>query len=193
MSRLGPHSIRRLGLLAAAAVSILVGLLAWQGSVLGRLEGESIDARFAIRGSAVPSDVAVVAIDEKTFSDLHQQWPFHRALHAQMIDRLHREGVAQIIYDVQFTEPTDPTDDLALFHAAGRAGHLVFATTEVDAEGHTDVLGGESNLGADRSSRGSGEPTGRIGRSDPPLSEERTRPAGHGGRGRATRAPQRPA
>ena len=37
-------------------------------------------------------------------------------------------------------------DDLALYEAIGRAGNVVLATTEVDASGHTNVLGGDANL-----------------------------------------------
>ena len=39
-----------------------------------------------------PNDVAVVAIDDVTFSDLEVQWPFKRSLHARAIDALRRAG-----------------------------------------------------------------------------------------------------
>ena len=46
-----------------------------------------------------------------------------RRLHAQLLDRLRAEGVAQVVYDVQFTEPSSfPKDDLALYDAVGRTG-----------------------------------------------------------------------
>ncbi len=146
MSGLSPSAIRRLGLATAALLAVVAGLLTYDGSALSRLEGETVDARFHIRGGSTPADVAVVAVDEKTFSDLRLQWPFRRALHAALIDRLHAAGAKAIVYDVQFTEPTDPADDLALYHAAGRAGHVVFSTTEVDSHGETAVLGGRENL-----------------------------------------------
>ncbi len=142
----GPRAIRKLTLAATGAVSLLAGMLAWQGGVLGRLEHESLDARFSVRGSSTPSGIAVVGIDAKTFSDLRTQWPFRRALHARLIDRLREDGAKLVVYDVQFTEPTDEADDLALYEAAGRARHVVLATTEVDSHGHSDVLGGEQNL-----------------------------------------------
>jgi CHASE2 domain-containing sensor protein len=136
----------------SVAVAVIVALtsaaLAYTLDLWPRVESDSIDARFALRGATPSSDVVVVAIDDKTFSELQLQWPFRRALHAQVIDRLHADRAKAIVYDIQFTEPTDPRDDLALYGAAGRAGNVVFATTEVDRAGHADVLGGEANLRA---------------------------------------------
>ncbi|HMD58045.1 MAG TPA: CHASE2 domain-containing protein [Solirubrobacteraceae bacterium] len=146
MNGLGLQTIRRLALGTAAALAVLVALLALQAGALSRIEGESVDLRLRMRGSSRPSDVAVVAIDDKTFSDLQRQWPFPRSLHAAVIDRLRAAGAREIVYDVQFTEPTDPADDLALYRAVGRARHVVLATTEVDATGETAVLGGDANL-----------------------------------------------
>ena len=67
-------------------------------------------------------------------------------MHARLIDRLRDDGARVIVYDVQFTEPTDPADDLALYESVRRAGDVVLATTEVDGAGHTNVLGGDANL-----------------------------------------------
>ena len=54
-----------------------------------------------------------------------------RSLHARVIDRLHAAGAREIVYDVQFTEPTVPAQDNALINAVGRApGKVVLATTE---------------------------------------------------------------
>ena len=47
-----------------------------------------------------------MAIDDSTFSDLGVQWPFKRSLHGRVIGRLHAAGAREIVYDVQFTEPT---------------------------------------------------------------------------------------
>jgi adenylate cyclase len=63
-----------------------------------------------------------------------------------VIDRLRRDGAKVIAYDVQFTQPTDVVDDNALIESIARAGNLVLATTETNANGQTDVLGGESVL-----------------------------------------------
>jgi CHASE2 domain-containing sensor protein len=90
--------------------------------------------------------VAVVAVDSKSFDVLREQWPFPRSLHGRVVRRLHAAGARGIVYDVQFTEPTVPREDLALYDAIGAAGGAVLATTEVGPGGRTDVLGGDENL-----------------------------------------------
>ena len=135
--------------LAVVIASVLVtaaGIGSYAAEAWPGVEKETLDLRFRLRGASRPSDVVVVAIDEKTFSELGLQWPFPRSLHGDVIRRLHADGARTIAYDIQFTEPSVPQQDLALYNAIAAAGHVVLATTEVDAEGHTDVLGGEANL-----------------------------------------------
>jgi adenylate cyclase len=132
----------RLGAAVAAAVLALVAL-----GGLDRLEADAVDARFALRGAEPRGDVVVVAVDAATFAEYERtQWPYPRRWHAEVIDRLAEAGAERIAYDVQFTEASRLADDLALFDAAGRAGGVVFATTEVAPGGRTNVLGGDDNL-----------------------------------------------
>jgi CHASE2 domain-containing sensor protein len=136
----------RVAVLAAALVALALALGLQQLHALDRVEDETIGMRFHVRGAEKPSGVAVVAIDDATFSDLGEQWPFPRSLHARAIDRLTAAGAKTIVYDVQFTEPTRPREDLALLDAVARAGGVVLATTETDGRGRTNVLGGDENL-----------------------------------------------
>jgi adenylate cyclase len=140
---------RAAGLAPLAAVGVAVAALALLAFALGafsRLEGDSVDLRFQLRHKQPAHEMVVVAIDDVTFGDLRVQWPFPRSLHARAIDRLRAAGARQIAYDVQFTEPTKPREDQALLDAARRAGNVVFATTEVDDQGHTAVMGGDDVL-----------------------------------------------
>jgi CHASE2 domain-containing sensor protein len=132
----------------AAAAAVAVGLTALLVPALGALEDWTVDLRFATRPADPPAAIAVVAIDDVTFSDLEQQWPFPRVLHARMIDRLTRAGASLVVYDVQFTEPTTEAQDLALYRAVARSRRVVLATTEVDDHGATNVLGGDANVAA---------------------------------------------
>jgi adenylate cyclase len=128
---------------------VLTGLVltAYAADVLDDSELDTVDARFSIRGDLPrPDDVVIVGVDDVTFSELHEQWPFPRRLHAKVIDRLRKDGARAIAYDVQFTEPSNPKDDNALADAVARAGNVVLATTEVDSRGRTNVLGGEAVL-----------------------------------------------
>jgi CHASE2 domain-containing sensor protein len=120
---------------AAAGAAELVDLLPG-------LEQETIVKRFERRDPRPAPNLLVVAIDDKTFSDLDKQWPFPRRYHARAIDRLTRDGARAIVYDVQFTEPTKVYDDNRLINAVDRAHDVVLATAETDQHGRTNVLGG---------------------------------------------------
>ncbi len=133
-------------LLVATLAAVALALVARDVHVLDGVEDETVAMRFEARGAQPAGEVAVVAIDDVTFSDLEVQWPFKRSLHARAIDALRRAGARQIVYDVQFTEPTTAREDHALFRAVRRAGDVVLATTETDGHGGTNVLGGDQNL-----------------------------------------------
>jgi signal transduction histidine kinase/ActR/RegA family two-component response regulator len=132
--------------LAVMVVAAVVGLVSTLTGVWAGLENGSVDMRFGLRATAATSDVVVVGIDDQTFNHLSLQWPFPRRLEARAIDRLRADGARTIVFDVQFTEPTDPRDDNALYAAVARAGNVVLATSETNAAGHTNVLGGDANL-----------------------------------------------
>jgi CHASE2 domain-containing sensor protein len=133
-------------LACVALLAFAVGAAVQATGALGGLERETLKARFDVRGAEPPDDVVVVAIDAKSFDVLREQWPFPRSLHGRAIRRLDAAGAREIVYDVQFTEPTAPREDLALYRAIGAAGGAVLATSEVDEHGHTNVLGGDANL-----------------------------------------------
>jgi putative nucleotidyltransferase with HDIG domain len=132
---------------AAAAAALLAAALFAATGGAERAEQGTIDVRFELRGERAAEGVAVVGIDDHTFSEIRRQWPFPRGLHAQAIDRLREAGVRHVVYDVQFTEPSArPGQDLALFAAVRRARDVVLATGESDPFGRTRVLGGDANL-----------------------------------------------
>jgi HD-GYP domain-containing protein (c-di-GMP phosphodiesterase class II)/CHASE2 domain-containing sensor protein len=135
-----------LAILVAALAAVALSLVAKDVHLLDGVEDETVAMRFQARGAQTVDRVAVVAIDDVTFSDLEVQWPFKRSLHARAIDALRRAGAKEIVYDVQFTEPTAEREDLALFRAVRRADGVVLATTETDGHGGTNVLGGEESL-----------------------------------------------
>jgi CHASE2 domain-containing sensor protein len=136
----------RLAAIAVAAIAAGAGVFGYAAHGLDDLENSTIDTRFALRGAEPPNHLLVVAIDDKTFSQLRLKWPFPRSLHGKAIDRLTKGGARQIVYDVQFTEPTTERQDLALYDAVARSRRVVLATTATDQHGHTNVLGGDENL-----------------------------------------------
>jgi CHASE2 domain-containing sensor protein len=136
----------RLAVIAVAAIAAGAGVFGYVTHGLDDVENTTIDTRFALRGAERPNHLLVVAIDDKTFSQLRLKWPFPRSLHGKAIDELTKDGARQIVYDVQFTEPTTERQDLALYDAVARSRRVVLATTATDEHGHTNVLGGDENL-----------------------------------------------
>ena len=118
-------------------------------SVGDSLEDQTLDARSRLHADGSQGQIAVVAIDPKTFDPPNDEvWPFKRSRHAKVIDELRRAGAKTVVYDVQFTEPTENKEDLALFDAISRKPGTVLAATEVDESGDTKVLGGDENTDA---------------------------------------------
>ena len=132
--------------LAAIGAAALSGVCELSGA-LGPLERASLATRFDLRHVPPPAGVAIVRVDDASIGELGA-WPFPRSLHGRMVTRLQADGVRGIVYDVQFTERTSDHEDLALYNAIGAAAGAVLATSQTDAHGNTDVLGGDANLAA---------------------------------------------
>ena len=139
---------RRRPALIAAGVAVAIALASHLGGILQPLEQEAFDQRMQLRGAERPPGLAVVAVDDKTFSGLQRRWPFPRSLYGRVVDNLSAAGAREIVVDVQFTEPTSAREDGALYDAIDRAGGAVLATSETDGRGGTNVLGGDENLAA---------------------------------------------
>jgi adenylate cyclase len=138
----------RAALLGTAGLTLVLAVLAYGLDAFGGLENSSVDARFQVRGDhESPEEIVFVKIDDETFNELRSEFPLPRITHANVIDNLAADGAETIAYDVQFTEPgPDPKQDNALILATRRAGNVVLATTEVDAEGRTRIFGGGAGL-----------------------------------------------
>ncbi len=135
-------------LVAVAFLAAGLGVLSYATHLFRRTELQTIDSRFSIRGTQrAPSDIVLVQIDPGTLQKLSQRFPFPRAYEARVIDHLREAGAKVIAMDIQFTQPTDPTDDQDLAAAIERAhGKVVLAATEVATNGETKVFGGNQVL-----------------------------------------------
>ena len=148
--RLGPtrrFAPRAQGLAAAAAalLAAALGLAIVFAPLLSGLEASTLSARFSLRAGH-PTGVAVVAIDDRSFAQLGHPWPFPRSWHGRILQQLRAAGARAVFYDIQFTEPTTPAQDTALYDALRTTGGAILATTETDGHGHSQVLGGDANL-----------------------------------------------
>ncbi len=99
---------------AAASASLLVAVDHGLGfSLLERAEYSLYDLRFRLRGPREPSgEVVVVAIDSRSVEAIGR-WPWTRARHAELVDRLREWGASAVAFDVLFTEP-EGTRELGL-------------------------------------------------------------------------------
>lgn len=139
------HRLRSL-LLAGVLALVVIGGAQVTGA-LDALEHDSIDLRFSLRAEHTPDDVVVVAVDDVTFSDLGEQWPFDRRRFAKATELLDAAGARQIVYDIQFTEQSgDAEADWAFYEAIGEANGAILATSETDGEGGHNIFGGDENL-----------------------------------------------
>jgi adenylate cyclase len=110
------------------AAVVVVGLV-----VAGLLEGLEYGALgrfFELRGPRPPAaPIVIVSIDESSFADLDEQWPFPRAMHARLLDRIAADRPLAIGIDLIFDVPSarGRDDDEALGQAVAAAGNVVLA------------------------------------------------------------------
>jgi adenylate cyclase len=140
-------------LLIVAVVAAGVGALARATGLLGRSELQTIDARFAIRGShRPPSNIVFVQVSQQAEQELERRRmearsPLPRRYDAEVIDRLRRAGARAIAIDMEYIHATNPREDNALIEAVARArGKVVLATVNVTAGGATPIFGGSPQL-----------------------------------------------
>lgn len=114
----------RIRLLAfAAALAWVVSVLLLQGfgywrSFEARLQDKLVEMK------TPPSDIVIIAIDDASISAIGR-WPWSRAVHAEMLERLASARPAVVGYDVTFSEPSTEADDAALEAALRRVGNAV--------------------------------------------------------------------
>jgi len=118
-------------LLALVPGALGIALSHWPRAA--RLEKNGLDTLFQLRGERQPPPaVCVVAIDLASYREIGRppaaSWP--RALHADLIRTLKREGARAVAFDVTFEGASDdPRADEALRSAIEEAGNVVLGAS----------------------------------------------------------------
>jgi adenylate cyclase len=149
--------IRTLLLLGAAFTCAVTGVGLMAVDALRRLDLQSVDMRFDVRGAKpTPKDAVVVGIDDPTINSRGYTFPFRRFHYARLLRQLDKAGAAVIAFDVQFTQPGPrPIDDERLINAVRAAApKVVLATTAVEPGGKTQIFGGSDVLSFSRGKPG---------------------------------------
>lgn len=90
-------------------------------------EYKTFDLYQSLTRSASRAPIVLVTIDEPSLSQLGLSYPFPRDLHAQLVDRLARDGARAIAFDILFADPGPAAETAALAAAIARVGNVVLA------------------------------------------------------------------
>ena len=127
------------GGVGAAAVAVALGVL----GLLEPYEHGWLERSFELRGPHKPTaPIVIISIDESSFVELNEQWPFARATHARLIATVAAGGPLAIGMDVIFDQPSPQglSDDAALGAAVAQAGNVVLGAAPVTDQGfYTDM------------------------------------------------------
>lgn len=105
----------------------LIAVLLFYYGFFADLENRSIDLRFRYRGELPHSnDVALVSITDTSIEKLGP-WPWPRARHAELLNRLASEGARVVAFDIMFSEASlkGPEDDAIFARAVASFGRVV--------------------------------------------------------------------
>jgi CHASE2 domain-containing sensor protein len=113
MKRYRPHLLVVCALAAALLTELPLGL-----------HDALVDLRYRWFPRQASGDILVVAIDSPSIETIGV-WPWPRSLHAQLIDALESAGASDILFDIDFSAPSDRLFDQAFAQALRKAGGSV--------------------------------------------------------------------
>lgn len=81
-----------------------------------------------VNSKPASGQIHLIEIDAKSLQKL-EKWPWPRSYHAQLVNRLTEAGVAQIVFDVDFSSRSDAAEDAVFAEAIARSqGKVVLPT-----------------------------------------------------------------
>lgn len=118
-----PHPYEQ-PLLTLALILVCVFLIQTQAAK--RLDLIAYDAAIQMLPTPLEDSVVIVAVDEKSLNGIGQ-WPWRRAIHAQLIDKLSRYNASLIAFDIIFSEhdTAHPEDDEILADSIRSSANVI--------------------------------------------------------------------
>lgn len=120
-------------LVAATIAAVLIGALGLAQPVDDALRR----VRNKLRIQPPSREIVVVGIDDESLEQLGS-WPWPRARHADLIDRLKAAGARRIFFDIAFATKTDRRNDDAFRKSLSEAGNVYLAAMRT-----RDLVSGE--------------------------------------------------
>jgi adenylate cyclase len=122
--------------LAAGAGAVLAATVGWflHTFPIGHsLRYASYDILHVWRGDIQPADTVLVYMDEVSHEELQQPYntAWDRRIHAKLVDRLMAAGAKAIVFDVVFSDPSDPAADNEFARAIKQSGRVILAADNV--------------------------------------------------------------
>ncbi|AZO82148.1 MULTISPECIES: EAL domain-containing protein [unclassified Bosea (in: a-proteobacteria)] len=102
--------------------------LAWLVGLPGALADLIGDKRFLWPKRPASETIALVEIDAPSLARIGV-WPWPRRHHAKLIEQLEAAGATEILFDVDFSARSNPTDDATFAEALAKAGGSVVLAT----------------------------------------------------------------
>jgi len=126
--------------LAALAALVATGGWAW------RLDRLVYDLGLALWTRPPPADIVIVAIDDASIDAVGHRWPWRRAVHATLLEKIAAARPRAIALDLVLSEPDpDPHQDQLLAEAIAHAAPVVLPVASAPPD---PALRGGARLGA---------------------------------------------
>lgn len=119
---------RRLSTWLIVGAAMLAGFLLAILPIGAVLDRALFPARFGIVQRVASGKVVVIEMDAQSVAAI-KRWPWSRSNYAAVVDNLRRAGAASVIFDVDFSSPSDAAGDRAFAAALARADGLVTLPT----------------------------------------------------------------
>lgn len=116
---------------------IAIGILLLILPIGATLDRALSPVRFGVVDRAASGNVVVVEMDARSAAAI-KRWPWSRSNYAMVLDRLRQAGAVSIVFDVDFSSPSDAAGDAAFAGALARADGLVALPTFGQDAGSSD-------------------------------------------------------